>query len=157
MGISIIAVGRIAAPFKEAAEEYLKRLSRFAKVAVTEMTDNKEPPSLSPALLDQLKTREGKAILARLKPQDHVIALCIDGSQPSSEAFSQHFAALRDAARPIVFVIGGSLGLSEEVLARADERLSLSVMTYPHQLARVVLLEQLYRAFKILGGERYHK
>ena len=101
--------------------------------------------------------KEGQSILSRLKPADHVIALCIDGPQLTSEAFAARVSQLEMRGKRIVFVIGGSLGLSPDVIKRADEKLSLSKMTFPHQLARVLLLEQLYRACKINAGERYHK
>lgn len=155
--LSVIAVGRIAAPFRAAAEEYVRRLGRFDRVQVIELPDEREPAQLSDRLVEQLKCREGRAILSRLKPQDHVTALCVDAPQMDSETFARRLGRLRDAGRSSVYVIGGSLGLSDEVLARADERLSLSALTLPHQLARVVLLEQIYRAHKILSGERYHK
>lgn len=157
MALGIIAVGKIAAPYKAAADEYIKRLGRYEKIDIIELPDQKEPTSLSPALIEQLKAREAEAILARLKPQDHVIALCIEGRQWDSEAFAERLGALRDGGKTVVFVIGGSLGLGDSLLRRADEQLSLSALTYPHQLARLVLLEQIYRAHKIRRGERYHK
>ena len=157
MPMTILAVGRIAAPYKDAANAYEKRLERYGRTRVVELPDQREPAALSPALIEQMKQKEGALILAHLKPGDHVIALCIDAAQLTSEAFAQRLKALRLAAKPLCFVIGGSHGLSQAVLARADEKLSLSSLTMPHQLARVVLLEQLYRAGKILANERYHK
>ena len=155
--MTILAVGRIASPLKEAALEYESRLKHYDKMLLLELPDQREPSALSPALIEQLKQKEGTAILERLKPGDHVIVLCIEADQVSSETFAQRLAALRLSAKPLVFVIGGSHGLGRAVLARADEKLSLSGLTMPHQLARVVLLEQLYRACKILAHERYHK
>lgn len=157
MPMTILAVGRIASPLKEAAQVYASRLARYDKTLLIELPDLREPSALSPALIEQMKQKEGAAILERLKPGDHVIALCIEADRVSSEAFALNLASLRLSAKPLVFVIGGSHGLSRAVLERADEKLSLSGLTMPHQLARVVLLEQLYRACKILAHERYHK
>jgi Uncharacterized conserved protein len=141
------------------ADEYLKRLSRFGKTEEIEVPDLPEPASASsPALEERLKTREGEAMLAKIRPGDRVIALTIGGKRRSSEELAANLAELRaGGAGSLVFVIGGSLGLGKNVLERADEELSMSPMTFPHQLARVMLLEQLYRAEKILAGERYHK
>lgn len=157
MPLCLIAVGKIAKPFADAAAEYEKRLSRYDRLEVIELPDEKEPAHLSPAALGQVMEREGKNILARIRREDLVIALCIGGESLSSERWADKLADLRGLGRRIVFVIGGSLGLDAQVVQRADFRLSLSEMTLPHQLARVVLLEQIYRAFKILSGERYHK
>jgi 23S rRNA (pseudouridine1915-N3)-methyltransferase len=157
MPMTILAVGRIASPLKEAALDYESRLTRYDKVLLMELPDQREPSALSAAIIEQLKQKEGAVILDHLKPGDHVIALCIEAVKVSSEAFAQRLAELRLKSKPLVFVIGGSHGLSQAVLSRADERLSLSGLTMPHQLARVVLLEQLYRACKILSHERYHK
>ena len=157
MPLSLITVGKIAKPFAEAAREYEKRLSRFDKVDVIELPDEKEPAHLSPAAIAQVMDKEGRSILGRVRREDAVVALCIEGQAQTSEQLADTVSRLRMDGRRIVFIIGGSLGLSPEVVARADIRLSLSSMTMPHQLARVVLLEQIYRAFKIISGERYHK
>ena len=157
MPLSLITVGKIAKPFAEAAREYEKRLSRYDKVEVIELPDEKEPPHLSPAAIAQVMDKEGRNILGRVRREDAVVALCIEGQAQTSEQLADTVSRLRMDGRRIVFIIGGSLGLSPEVVARADIRLSLSSMTMPHQLARVVLLEQIYRAFKIISGERYHK
>lgn len=157
MPLSLITVGKIAKPFAEAAREYEKRLSRYDKVDVIELPDEKEPAHLSPAAIAQVMDKEGRNILGRVRREDAVVALCIDGQAQTSEQLADTLSRLRMDGRRIVFIIGGSLGLSPEVVARADIRLSLSSMTMPHQLARVVLLEQIYRAFKIISGERYHK
>ena len=133
MSTLIVCVGKLKEkPYREMADEYLKRLSRFGKYEEAEIPDLPEGAG-SAALDEQVKTKEGEAILARIKPGDHVIALTI------------------------VFVIGGSLGLGKNVLERADEEMSMSRMTFPHQLARVMLLEQVYRAEMISAGARYHK
>ena len=159
MSTAVIAVGRMKEkPFRQMADEYLKRLSRFGKMEEIELNDLPEPAGSSPALEEQLKTREGEAILQRIRPGDYVIALTIPGRRMTSEELAAHLAELRTrGAGRIVFLVGGSLGLGGNVLARADEELSMSPMTFPHQLARVMLLEQLYRAEKINAGERYHK
>lgn len=157
MPLSLIAVGRMSGPFAEAAKEYEKRLSRFDRLEILELPDEKEPARLSPAAVAQTLEKEGKNILSRIRREDTVITLCIEGERLSSLQLADRISALRLEGRRIVFVIGGSLGLSGEVVRRSDIRLSLSEMTFPHQLARVILLEQLYRAFKIMAGERYHK
>ena len=157
MPLSLITVGKIAKPFAEAAREYEKRLSRYDKVEVIELPDEKEPAHLSPAAIAQVMDKEGRSILGRVRREDAVVALCIEGQAQTSEQLADTVSRLRMDGRRIVFIIGGSLGLSPEVVARADIRLSLSSMTMPHQLARVVLLEQIYRACKISRGEPYHK
>ena len=158
MNAAILCVGKLREKcFFAAAEEYQKRLSRFGRLEVVELPDLPEPQNASPAQCRQVMDKEGESILARIRPNDFVTALCIDAPQYTSEAFAQALRA--DEMRPgrHVFVIGGSLGLSDAALRRANDRMSLSRMTFPHQLARVMLLEQTYRACKINAGERYHK
>ena len=159
MSMSIIAVGRMKEkPYRAMADEYLKRLSRYGRVEEIELPDLPEPANASAAQEEQIRAREGESILGRIRPGDYVIALTIPGRQWDSPGLSRHLEGLMTrGASNIVFVIGGSLGLHERVIARADEQLSMSPMTFPHQLARVMLLEQLYRAMKIRAGERYHK
>lgn len=159
MSFTLITVGKMKEkPYRQMADEYLKRLSRYAKAEEVELPDLPEPANSSPAIEAQIKNREGESILARIKPCDYVIAMTIPGKQWDSPGLSRHLEdILNRGSSSIVFVIGGSLGLSEQVLARADEEISMSKMTFPHQLARVMLLEQLYRAMKIRAGERYHK
>lgn len=159
MSITVIAVGKMKEkPYRQMADEYLKRLSRYGKIEEIELPDLPEPANSSPAIEQQIKDREGDAILARIKPGDHVIAMTIPGKQWDSPGLSRHVDDLMNRGQSnLVFLIGGSLGLSDKVLARADEEMSMSKMTFPHQLARVMLLEQLYRAMKIRAGERYHK
>ena len=154
MKITLIAVGRLKDRFwREAAEEYLKRLGPYANVRVVEIADRDSGRDEPRALAE-----EGADILRALPQGAHVIALEIGGQQRSSEGFSAHLDELALAGRSsVAFVIGGSVGLVSDVLARADERISLGPMTLPHNLARVVLLEQLYRAFRISRGEPYHK
>ena len=159
MSMSIIAVGKMKEkPFRAMADEYLKRLSRFGKTEEIELPDLPEPAASSAAIEKQIKDKEGEMILAKIRPTDYVIALTIPGKQWDSPGLSRHLEELMDRGQSsMVFVIGGSLGLSDAVVARANEQLSMSKMTFPHQLARVMLLEQLYRAMKIRAGERYHK
>lgn len=154
MRISVIAVGRLKERFwREAADEYLKRLSGFADVRVIEVPDRDPGRGEAKALAE-----EGAAVLKALPDSAHVTALEIGGKQLTSEAFAEKIEQLAVGGRSsIAFIVGGSVGLAPEVLARADERLSLGPMTLPHNLARVVLLEQLYRSFKIRRGEPYHK
>ena len=160
MSTAILCVGKMKEKsYRQMADEYLKRLGRYGKYEEIEIPDLPEPASgSSPALEEQLKTKEGEAILAKIRPGDRVIALTIGGKRRSSEELAKHLEELKTGGvSRLAFVIGGSLGLGGNVLARADEELSMSPMTFPHQLARVMLLEQLYRAEKISAGERYHK
>ena len=159
MLIKIICVGKIKEKFyRDAVLEYVKRLSRYSKIEIVECANEKTPDNASAELCDQIKSREGERILGRIKDNDHVIALAIDGKMYSSESLSEHLDKLMlNGKSTLVFVIGGSLGLSGAVLARANEKLSFSAMTFPHQLMRVILLEQVYRSFRIMKGEPYHK
>ena len=159
MLIKIICVGKIKEKFyRDAVLEYVKRLSRYAKIEIVECADEKTPDNASALLCDQIKSIEGERILGRIRDNDHVIALAIDGKMYSSETLSEHLDKLMlNGKSTLVFVIGGSLGLSGAVLARANEKLSFSAMTFPHQLMRVILLEQVYRSFRIMKGEPYHK
>lgn len=158
MSTAILCVGKLKEkPYRDMADEYLKRLGRFGKYEEIEVPDLPDGGG-SPALEEQVKAKEGEAILARIKPGDHVICLTIPGRQTDSPQLAKHLQDLRTGgAGRVVFVIGGSLGLGQNVLARADEELSMSRMTFPHQLARVMLLEQLYRGEMISAGSRYHK
>ena len=159
MRVTIIAVGQMREkPYRAMAEEYLTRLSRFGSYQVVELPDLPEPKNASPAEEETVRRREGEAILRVLKPGQRVIALAIEGRQYASEELAAHLRELAvRGVSDIALVIGGSLGLSPAVMQRADETLSMGKMTFPHQLARVMLLEQLYRCEKISAGERYHK
>lgn len=159
MPVTVLCVGRLRERFyADAAEEYLKRLRRLMPVQVIELPDEPEPTPPSEKLNEAVMRREGERILQRVGPQEYVIALCVDGRQYESPELARRLDGLFTQGRShITFVIGGSLGLHSSVLARADERMSMSRMTFPHQLARVMLLEQLFRAAKINAGERYHK
>lgn len=155
MRITLIAVGKLKESFwRDACAEYLKRLRPYADVKVAEVAD-RDPSRLGEA---RALTEEGEDVLRAIPDGAHVVALDIGGRAVSSEQFSAHLSELGLSGRSLVaFVIGGSHGLSQDVLARADERLSFGPMTLPHNLARVVLLEQLYRAFRIARNEPYHK
>ncbi len=159
MQLAIACVGKLREGyFQDAAAEYLKRLTRFGGCTILECPDLSEPKNASAADITRIMDAEGAALLSKLGPRDHVIALTIDGKRLTSPGLSQRLVALgNESTHRVVFVIGGSNGLSSAVVARANERLSLSDMTFPHQLARVMLLEQLYRSNKILAGESYHK
>ena len=159
MSMTVIAVGKMKEkPYRAMADEYLKRLSRFGKMEEIELNDLPEPVNSSPAIEKQIKDKEGEMILAKIRPGDYVIAMTIPGKQWDSPGLSEHIDTLMERGNSsIVFVIGGSLGLSDEVVRRAQLKLSFSPMTFPHQLARIMLLEQTYRALKIAAGERYHK
>lgn len=159
MQIRIIAVGKLKeAYFSDAAAEYSKRIGRFAKIETVQIPDRRIPDRASVAQERQVLEQEGEDILAKIAPQDYVVALCVEGKKLDSPAFAEKLSALALSGKSTVtFVIGGSLGLSDTVKRRADFRLSFSDMTFPHQLMRVILLEQVYRAFKILANETYHK
>ena len=159
MSVTILAVGRMKEkPYRMMADEYMKRLSRYGKFEEVELPDLPEPANTSPAMERQIREKEGEAILSRIRPGSHVVAMTIPGKQWDSPGLSRHLDELMTrGASDITFVIGGSLGLSEQVIVRAEEEMSMSKMTFPHQLARVMLMEQLYRAMKIRAGERYHK
>lgn len=158
MNAAIVCVGKMKEKYwRDAAAEYEKRLSRFLRLEMIELPDLPEPVNSSPAIEAQIRQKEGEVILAKLRPDDIVVALCIEGKQLDSVSLSAQLARYADTGRRVAFVIGGSLGLSPEVVARANMKLSFSPMTFPHQLARIMLLEQVYRACKIGAGERYHK
>ncbi len=159
MKLRIICVGRLKENFyRDAVNEFLKRLSRYAEVELIELADEKAPEKLSSAELEGVRLSEGRRILEKLREGDTVIALDILGKQLSSTELAEKLSGwMLEGKSRLAFVIGGSNGLSAEVLSRADFRLSFSKMTFSHQIFRVMLLEQLYRAFKINAGEPYHK
>ncbi|MCJ1909068.1 23S rRNA (pseudouridine(1915)-N(3))-methyltransferase RlmH [Planococcus ruber] len=159
MNISIVSVGKLKEKYlKSGIEEYTKRLGSYAKVNEVEVADEKAPEQLSEADMEIVKKKEGERILAKISPDAYVIALAIDGKMKTSEQLAKDIESLMTYGRSkIVFVIGGSLGLHDEVLKRADEKLSFSKMTFPHQLMKLILVEQVYRAFRIMKGEPYHK
>ena len=159
MKIDILAVGKIKERFfTDAADEYLKRLSRYAKVSIFEVKDEKTAEGASAHENDLVKAAEAERLLKHIDDDAVIIPLCIEGKEFSSEEFSKVIAEYENSGKShIQFVIGGSLGLSEELKAKGDLRLSFSQMTFPHQLMRVILLEQIYRAYRIKTGEPYHK
>lgn len=159
VNILIISIGKLKEKYlKQGIEEYLKRLSSYAKVEVVELPDEKAPENLSEAEMQMVKEKEGIRILDRISDDMHVIALAIEGKQKSSEEFAANLDRLAIYGKSkVAFVIGGSLGLSKEMMKRSNESLSFSKMTLPHQLMRLVLLEQVYRAFRINRNEPYHK
>ena len=159
MSIDIVCVGKVKERYlRDAIDEYRKRLSRFAKVDVIEVADEKTPEHASDAVNEQIKEKEGERILKHLRDGAFVVALAIEGDQLTSEQLAARIAqwGLHGVSH-LQFVIGGSLGLDPRVLRRANMPLSFSKMTFPHQLMRVILLEQIYRAFKINAHEPYHK
>lgn len=159
MRITLITVGKIKEKYLDAAiSEYAKRLSRYCKLELIQVADEKTPDRASGAEEMQIKAKEGERILAHVRDGACVIALAIDGKELSSEELASYLENLGvTGTSHIQFIIGGSLGLSEQVLKRADFRLSFSRMTFPHQLMRVILLEQIYRSYRIMNGEPYHK
>ena len=159
LSVTILAIGRMKDRFYEdASAEYLKRLSAYAKVSVTEIRAAELPGDPNPAQIAAALEKEGAEILKKIPAGARVVALCVEGKLVSSEDFADLLqnAALTGASH-VVFIIGGSYGLSDAVKRRADARISMSRMTFPHRLARVMLLEQIYRACKINAGEQYHK
>lgn len=159
MRITLITVGKIKETFySEAIAEYSKRLSRYCRLEIVQVADEKTPDQASKSEEQQIKKREGERILAQVKEGSYVVALAIEGKMLDSEGLASKINQLGIGGQSqIVFIIGGSLGLSEDVLKRADYLLSFSKMTFPHQLMRVVLLEQIYRSYRIILGEPYHK
>ncbi|MBD7944903.1 23S rRNA (pseudouridine(1915)-N(3))-methyltransferase RlmH [Psychrobacillus sp. FSL K6-2684] len=159
MNIQIISVGKLKEKYlKMGIEEYTKRLGSYAKMELIEVADEKAPENLSDADMEIVKKKEGDRILAKIGADTYVIALAIEGKMKSSEQLATDIESLMTYGKSkIAFVIGGSLGLHEEVMKRSDEKLSFSKMTLPHQLMKLVLVEQIYRAFRIMKGEPYHK
>ena len=159
MKITLIAVGKLKEKYlKEAVSEYSKRLGRYCKLEIIEVSDEKTPEQASQTAEEQIREKEGERILKHIKDDMYVIALEIQGKMLSSEELAAKMEGLGIQGRShIAFVIGGSIGLGKEVLKRADESLSFSKMTFPHQLMRVILLEQVYRGYRIINGEPYHK
>jgi len=159
VNISVITVGKLKEKYlKQGIEEYVKRLSAYAKIDIIEIPDEKAPETLSEMEMLQVKAKEGERILAKISDDTHVIALAIEGKMKSSEELAETIDKLATYGKSkIAFVIGGSLGLSKDVMKRANDTLSFSKMTFPHQLMRLILVEQVYRAFRINRGEPYHK
>ena len=159
MNITVISVGKLKEKYlKMAIDEYAKRLTRYCKLTMIERPDEKTPDNASPAQEEQIKEKEGKLILSKIKDNMFVIAMDLKPKQMTSEEFSKFIEQCGVTGNSnIVFVVGGSLGISDEVLKRANHKICFSKMTFPHQLFRVMLLEQVYRAFRISNNEPYHK
>ena len=159
MNIKIVWVGKLKEKyFKDGIAEYVKRMSRFAKVKIVQVPDEKAPEKLSPAEMEQVKEIEGKRILDKIKDKEYVYVTAIKGKERTSEAFAKELSNLTTYGHSdITFVIGGSLGTSDAVNKRADDLISFGKFTMPHQLMRLVLIEQIYRAFMINSGSPYHK
>ena len=159
MKITILAVGKLKEKYwKQAIAEYEKRLGAYSKIEMIEVPDEKAPENMSDKEIEQVKKKEGQRLLAKIKPQATVITLEIQGKMLSSEGLAKELQqCMTQGQSDFVFVIGGSNGLHQDVLNRSNYALSFSKMTFPHQMMRVVLIEQVYRAFKIMRGEAYHK
>lgn len=159
MGITVISVGKIKEKYLSMAiDEYTKRLSKYCKLSFVQVQDEKTPDNASETVNNKIKEIEGERILKNVKDSAYVIALAIEGKQLSSEQLASTLDNLAVTGKSdIVFIIGGSLGLSSQVLSRADYLLSFSKMTFPHQLMKVILLEQIYRSYRIIKNEPYHK
>lgn len=159
MKITCITVGKIKEKFyRQAIDEFCKRLQKYCKLEIIEVADEKTPDKAGVKIEEQIKTIEGTRISKHIKEQDYVIALAIKGEMLTSEQLSKKIEWLGvTGISHLVFVIGGSLGLSKDLMKRADYALSFSSMTFPHQLMRVILLEQIYRSFRIINHEPYHK
>ncbi len=159
MKITILTVGKIKEKyFTGAVQEYSKRLGRYCKLEIIEVADEKTPDHASGREEEQIRKKEGERLKKYIKDSAYVIALAIEGKQMSSEAFAGRLDRLGiEGKSHIIFIIGGSIGLDPDILKNADELLSFSQMTFPHQLMRVVLLEQIYRGYRIIQGEPYHK
>ncbi len=159
MNIRVLCVGKVKEKyFNDAIKEYLKRLSRYAKVEIIEVPDEKTPEGASMHEEDLIKKKEGEKLLSKIRDTDYVITLAIKGKKYTSESFSKELETLMNTGKSTIdLVIGGSLGTSDEILRRSDATISFSDMTFPHQLMRVILLEQVYRAFRIMKNEPYHK
>ena len=159
MNITIVSLGRIKEKYLIAGiGEYAKRLSKYCKLTLVEVADERAPEKLSEKDMLIVKRKEGEKILSKIKENTYVITLEIEGRQMTSEEFSKRIDDLMlEGVSSITFVIGGSLGLSKEVIARSNFKISFSKMTFPHQLMKMILLEQVYRGFRIIKNEPYHK
>ncbi len=159
MKITILCVGKVKEKFyQDAIKEFQKRLSRYCKLNIIEVVDEKTNENASSVEIKLVKDKEGERLIKNIKDDAYVICLAIDGKQLDSVELSEKMNSLFVSGKShLIFIIGGSLGLSDDVLKRADYKLSFSRMTFPHQLMRVILLEQIYRAFRISNNEPYHK
>ena len=158
LAIQIICVGKLKETYlKEAISEYSKRLSKYIKLDILELPDEKIPDEINNNIMDLVKNKECNNILNHLKKDSYIIALDLKGKQFSSEEFSKNLEEISMENSHITFIIGGTLGLTDELLNKCNQKICFSKMTFPHQLIRVFLLEQIFRAFKISNGETYHR
>lgn len=159
MDIKLLTVGKLKEKYLiQGIQEYAKRLSAYTKFSIIEVPDEKAPENLSHAQMEQVKDKEGQRLLNKIKDDDYVIVLAIKGKELSSEDFAEHLEKMTVQGKShFTFIIGGSLGLSEDILKRANFDISFGRLTYPHQLMRLILTEQIYRAFRIIHHEPYHK
>lgn len=156
--IDIICIGKLKEKYlKEAIAEYEKRLSRYCKIHILELPDEKIPEKLNPSLINEIKEKECNSILSHVKKDSYIICLDLKGKEFSSEEFSKQIENLSMQTSHITFIIGGSLGLTDNLLKTAHLKICFSKMTFPHQLIRIFLAEQIFRAFKIANGETYHR
>lgn len=158
LNVNIICVGNLKEKFfTDAVSEYSKRLSRYCRFSVIELPEEKTTDQSTPAVIEKTLSKEGERILSKIGKSDYVVAMCIEGKIISSEELSQKLEGISMLSGTVDFIIGGSWGLSDDVKRRADMKLSVSKMTFPHQLFRVMLCEQIYRAFTISANAKYHK
>ena len=156
--INILCIGKIKEDFfKSAINEYSKRLSKYCKLNIVELPDEKIPDKLNITMTEQIKEKESNNIINHLPKDTYIICLDLTGKEYSSENFSSKLENLSQITSNITFVIGGSLGIHKNLLNKANEKICFSKMTFPHQLIRIFLLEQIFRAFKISNGEKYHR
>jgi 23S rRNA (pseudouridine1915-N3)-methyltransferase len=156
--VNIVCVGKVKESFfRDAIQEYQKRLSRYCSLNIIEVPDEKIPDNSSDKLDEAIKTKEGENIISHLVPNSYNIALDLSGKELDSIGLSDYINNLSISNSSITFIIGGSLGLSKEVLNKCDYKLSFSKLTFPHQLIRIFFLEQIFRSFKIISNEKYHK
>ena len=158
LNIHIVCIGKVKESYlRDAINEYSKRLSKYCKLTILELPDEKIPDKLNESLSNEIKEKESNSILNHIKKDSYIICLDLTGKEFSSEEFSKNIENLSLQTSQITFVIGGSLGLSSNILKKAHQKICFSKMTFPHQLIRVFLLEQIFRAFKISNGETYHR
>lgn len=156
--INIVCIGKIKEKFfKDAIDEYSKRLSKYCKLNIVELPDEKIPEKLNTNIENDIKSKECTNMINHIKKDSYIICLDLNGKEFSSEQFSKKIEDISMESSQITFVIGGSLGLNQEILSLANQKICFSKMTFPHQLIRVFLLEQIFRAFKISNGETYHR
>lgn len=159
MKLTLITVGKLKEKYwQQAVEEYKKRISKYAKIELIEVADEKEPNNASVNDIEQIKDKEAEKILGKIKSGQHIVTLEIDGKQYSSEKLASEYQKWMNTGKSdVVFVIGGSNGLGEAVRQRSDQKISFGTLTYPHQMMKVMVLEQLFRVNKILTGGTYHR